>query len=76
MGYSILGILQSRIPEWAAISSSRGFSDSGIKLIFLVSPALAGGFFATAPPGNSCFIYHLSIEESKTKLTSHSFEEQ
>ena len=42
------GILQARILEWVATSSSRGiFSDPGIKP---ESPALAGGFFTTEPP--------------------------
>ena len=39
------GILQARILEWVATSSSRGiFPDPGIKP---ESPALAGGFFTT-----------------------------
>ena len=45
---SVYGILQARILEWVATSSSRGiFSDPGIKP---ESPALAGGFFTTEPP--------------------------
>ena len=31
--------------------------DSGIKLVFLASPALAGGFFTTAPPGKPVYVY-------------------
>ena len=38
------GILQARILEWVAISSSRGPSQPGIEA---ASPALAGGFFTT-----------------------------
>ena len=30
-------------------------SDLGIKLTSLVSPALAGGFFTTSPPGKCCY---------------------
>ena len=45
---SVLGISQARVLEWVAISSSRDPPDPGIKL---VSPALAGGFFTTKPPG-------------------------
>ena len=45
-GSSVHGISQARILEWAAISSSRGPSQPGIKL---ASPALAGGFFTTEP---------------------------
>ena len=47
-GFSVHGILQTRILEWTAIPSSRGSSDSGIKLTSLTSPALAGGFFTTS----------------------------
>ena len=46
-GSSVRGILQVRILEWVAISSSRDLPDPGIKT---VSPALAGGFFTTEPP--------------------------
>ena len=43
-GFSVHGILQAGILEWAAISFSRGFSNPGIKP---VSATLAGGFFTT-----------------------------
>ena len=33
--------------------TSRGSSDPGIKLTSLASPALAGGFFTSAPPKNA-----------------------
>ena len=42
-GSSVPEISQARIPEWIAISFSRG----------LVSPVLAGGFFISVPPGKS-----------------------
>ena len=42
LGSSVHGILQARIPEWAAMRSSRGSSDSGIEPASLVAPALAG----------------------------------
>ena len=45
-GFSVHGIPQTRILEWVAISSSRGSSQGSN-----VSPALAGGFFTTEPPG-------------------------
>ena len=45
---SVHGISQARILEWVAIFSSRGSPDPEIKP---ASPALAGGFFATEPPG-------------------------
>ena len=44
-GSSVHGILQARILEWVAISSSRESSYPGIESMF---PALAGGFFTTA----------------------------
>ena len=45
-GSSVHGILQARILEWIAMSSSRG-SSPGIKPTSLTSPELAGGFFTT-----------------------------
>ena len=50
-GSSVHGILQARILEWVAISFSRGSSDPGIEPVSLMSPALAGGFLSTSPPG-------------------------
>ena len=47
-GSSVHGVLQARILEWVAVSFSRGLPNPGIKL---KSPAPAGGFFATEPPG-------------------------
>ena len=49
---SVHGISQTRTLEGAAVSSSRGSSWPGIESMSPVSPALAGGFFTTAPPGN------------------------
>ena len=46
-GSSVHGILQAGILEWVAISSCRGSAYLGIKQ----SPALAGRFFITEPPG-------------------------
>ena len=48
-GSSVHGISQTRILEWVAISYSRGSSYPGTKSESLESPALAGGFFTTAP---------------------------
>jgi len=47
-GSSVHGILQARILERFAISSFRGSSRPGMEP---KSPALAGGFFTTKPPG-------------------------
>ena len=40
------GILQARILDWVAVSSSRDLPGPGI------APALTGRFFITEPPGN------------------------
>ena len=50
-GSSVHEIFQIRILEWVAISYSRGPSQLRIKPASLASPALAGGFFTTVPPG-------------------------
>ena len=44
-GSSIHGILQARILEWIAISSSGDLSDSGIKPMSLMTPSLVVRFF-------------------------------
>ena len=46
--FSVHGISQARIVGWITISFSKGSSHPGIKP---VSPVLAGGFFASEPPG-------------------------
>ena len=54
---SVHGISQAGILKWAAISYSRGSLNSGIELISLVSPPLAGIFFTTAPLGSPhCYL--------------------
>ena len=50
-GSSVHVISQARILEWVAISFSKGSSRPGIKP---VSPALAGGFITSWPPGKPC----------------------
>ena len=50
---SVHGILQARILEWVAISSSREFSRPRDRTQAPASPVLAGGFFTTAPPEKS-----------------------
>ena len=47
-GSFIHGVLQARILEWVAISSSWGSSHPGTKPTSLMSPALAGRFFTTS----------------------------
>ena len=57
-GYSVHGIFQARILEWVAIfPSPEDLPDPGIKP---VSPALAGIFFTTEPPGKPFFLTGLS----------------
>ena len=47
-GSSVHGISQARILAWVAFSSPGDLPNSGIEL---AASALAGGFFATEPPG-------------------------
>ena len=54
--FSFRGISQVRILEHVAISYSRGSFDPGIEPAFLTSPALAGRFFITAPPGKPLYM--------------------
>jgi len=58
-GSSVHGISQARILEWVAISFSRDLLDPSIKP---ASPALAGGFFTTASPGNLVEGYQILLE--------------
>ena len=53
-GSSVHGISKARILEWVVISYSRGSSDPGIKRESPSSPALAGRFLTTSPPGKQC----------------------
>ena len=48
---SVHEISQARILEWVEFPSPRVLPDPGTEPMFLASPALAGGFFTTAPPG-------------------------
>ena len=49
---SVHGILQARILEWIALSFSRGSSQARDQThIACVSPASAGRFLTTEPPG-------------------------
>ena len=46
-GSSVHGILQASIPEWLPCLPPGDLPCPGIKPASLMSPALAGGFFAT-----------------------------
>ena len=50
-GSSVHGILQPRILEWVAVPSPGDLPDSEMEPASPVSPALAGRFFTTEPPG-------------------------
>ena len=62
---SIHGIFQARILEWVPISYSRDLPDPGIEP---TSPALAGGFFSTEPPGKP----HMPTRMVQIKMTDKS----
>ena len=66
-GSSVHRISQARILEWVAISSPRDLPDSWIEPN---SPALAGGFFTTEPPGkpSKINITFLIRQERKQRL--------
>ena len=55
-GSSVRVIFQAIILEWVAISSSGYLLHPGIEPRSLASPALAGSFFTTAPPGKPIII--------------------
>ena len=46
-GSPVHGILQARILEWVVMPFSRDLPDPGVEPASFMSPALAGGFFAT-----------------------------
>ena len=55
-GSSVHGISQARILGWVPIPSAGDLPDPGIEP---ASPALAGRFFTTEPPGRPKFIFRL-----------------
>ena len=54
-GSSVHGISQARILQWLPFPSPGDLPDPGNKLI---SPALAGGFFTTEPPGKPQLVFY------------------
>ena len=61
-GSSVHGILQARILESVAISFSEDLPDPGIEP---GSPALAGRFFTTEPPGKPiCFLAKAKLKKT------------
>ena len=67
-GSSFHGIFQARILEWVAVFLLQGPSDSDIKLASLASPALAGRFFTTEPPGKEGHIVVLLLRSNCSKV--------
>ena len=66
-GSSVCGIFQARVLEWVAleqIPSPRDLPDPGIEPMSPASPALAGRFFTTEPPGKPSCSYIDSISPS------------
>ena len=60
-GFSVCGILQTRILEWVSMLS-RGSSQPGIKPVSLMSSALVGGFFTTSATYTYIYVYiHIPI---------------
>ena len=57
-GCSVRGILQARIPEWVAISSSRGlFPTQALNLNLLCLLHCQEGSLPPVPPGNKQYIF-------------------
>ena len=55
-GSSVHGILQARVLEWVAISSSRGSSPHpGTEPAFSCDSYMAGGSLPTEPPGSPVY---------------------
>ena len=53
-GSCVHRILQARTLEWVAMPPSTDLSNPGIKLVSLMSPALAGRFFTTNATWEAC----------------------
>ena len=79
-GSFIHGISQARVLEWVAISFSRGSFNARTEFACPATPALAGGFWSTAPPGTTAYgalrIWHLptsAISGPINPLPTHYF---
>ena len=64
-GFSVHGILQTRILEWVAMFSSRGSSQPRIEIHVSCVSCIAGRFLTTKPPGKS--MYHIQRDKDKWK---------
>ena len=65
-GSSVHGILQTKTLEWVAIPSPGHLPDPGIEPGSLVSPALAGEFFTTEPPGKPVLCFRAILSSKVT----------
>ena len=72
-GSSFHGIFQARLLEWVAISYSRGSSNPEIRLMILVSPVLAGGFFTTSATWEALYIYRYYVKLWVTENNLNAF---
>ena len=64
-GSFLHGVLQARILEWVAVTSSRASFRSRDRIAIFWSPALAGGFFTTSTPGKPvCAEQHCRVTQS------------
>ena len=52
LGSSVCGIIQARILEGLPFPPAGDLPDPGITRLSPVAPSLAGGFFASEPPGS------------------------
>ena len=60
-GSSVHGILRARILEWVTMPPPGDLPNPGIEPMSLMSPALAGSFFTTAPLGEPTIQWTLAI---------------
>ena len=74
LGSSVYGILQARIRSGLTIPLPGNLPDIGIEPMSLVSPALAGKFFTTAPPGKPLMICVGIKPPQCTKGPHHSYQ--
>ena len=74
---SFSGVCQAPLPMelsrqeyWSGLLflSLGDLSDAGIEPVFLVSPALAGGFFTTLPSGKLTLISGISLKKNNMEL--------
>ena len=70
-GSSVHGISQARILSGLPFRSPEDLPDPGIEPAHLASPALAGGFFATVPPGKPLEISYMLYFRNSFPIPTH-----